>query len=55
MHPFEIETTLIQYGSWYTYWQLRNRGCTRLDALWLLWVTTQMNQYRNRRYDEAMR
>lgn len=38
MHPFDIKRDLNAFGFWFTYWQLRDFGLSRLNALWLIWV-----------------
>ena len=53
MNPFEVACDLYKYGFWFTYWSLRNNNCcTRLQALWLIWVAHSYRKHRDKMMDE---
>lgn len=47
MHPFDISNELQARGFWFTYWLLRNRvyPLTRWQALWMIWVSWNMQRH----------
>ena len=55
MHPFKVSAELQAHGFWYTYWLLRN-GCPnfdRYDALWLIWVSWNINRHMDKLHEEC--
>ncbi len=55
MHPFEVSNSLQSYGFWFTYWHLRNPyACTRLQALWLIWVGHNYLKHRDEMLDNSV-